>query len=168
MSPEALLVVMKILSSSFSLEDPKGQEVAVMFLKDLKQLIQSEENLGALLAIEGWQLALLDFFKISPEAMEMKKAEETARSKRIESLPLPDGWEIKFEKISGRRYFIDHKTRKTSWYDPRLSTKEAAAAAKTSEDPILEILFDILAHGFSVVVKQKDSWKLWEDAFGNF
>ena len=33
--------------------------------------------------------------------------------------PLPQGWEMKVDPSSGRPFFIDHKTRTTSWEDPR-------------------------------------------------
>lgn len=33
--------------------------------------------------------------------------------------PLPQGWEMKVDPGSGRPFFIDHKTRTTSWEDPR-------------------------------------------------
>lgn len=33
--------------------------------------------------------------------------------------PLPHGWEMKHDPNSGRPFFIDHKTRTTSWEDPR-------------------------------------------------
>ncbi|KAL4069938.1 hypothetical protein V8B97DRAFT_1900771 [Scleroderma yunnanense] len=35
--------------------------------------------------------------------------------------PLPSGWEMRVTP-TGRPYFVDHKTRTTSWDDPRLST----------------------------------------------
>lgn len=33
--------------------------------------------------------------------------------------PLPQGWEMKVDPSSGKAFFIDHKTRTTSWDDPR-------------------------------------------------
>lgn len=33
--------------------------------------------------------------------------------------PLPPGWEMKVDPGSGKPFFIDHKTRTTSWEDPR-------------------------------------------------
>lgn len=201
--------------------------MAITFLKDLKQLFMSEENMMALLSIDvgfflnspsflicsaefslsflfslfrcfqGWQLKLLNFLKISAAALERRKEDEEARIKKIESKPLPDGWEIKYEKLSGRRcsnffilsqlfsrciqgvsnipfilpgsfcrYFTDHKNRKTSWNDPRFGPKDPHFLSY--EDPIVEVVFDILIAAFSVTFKQqKDCWKLWEEAFGN-
>ncbi|KAJ7323407.1 negative regulation of protein targeting to mitochondrion [Desmophyllum pertusum] len=37
--------------------------------------------------------------------------------------PLPQGWEMKVDPGSGRPFFIDHKTRTTSWEDPRTQQK---------------------------------------------
>ena len=99
----ALSTTIAILSSTTTLEYLKGQDVAITFLKDLKQLLMSEENMTALLSIDGWQLKLLNFLKISAAALEKRKDDEEARIKKIESKPLPEGWEIKYEKLSGRR-----------------------------------------------------------------
>ncbi|XP_005110401.1 BAG family molecular chaperone regulator 3 [Aplysia californica] len=33
--------------------------------------------------------------------------------------PLPTGWEMRFDNVSGWPYFIDHNTRNTTWQDPR-------------------------------------------------
>ena len=33
--------------------------------------------------------------------------------------PLPPGWEMKIDNVSGWPYFIDHNTRNTTWQDPR-------------------------------------------------
>jgi len=38
----------------------------------------------------------------------------------IEKIKLPDGWEMAVDKGSGRRYFINHNTKTTSWDDPRI------------------------------------------------
>ena len=63
------------------------------------------------------------------------------------------------------RYFADHKNKKTSWIDPRFGPKDPHFLSY--EDPIVEVVFDILISAFSVTFKQqKDSWKLWEEAFG--
>lgn len=37
--------------------------------------------------------------------------------------PLPQGWEMKVDPVSGKPFFIDHKTRTTSWEDPRVRQK---------------------------------------------
>ena len=53
------------------------------------------------ISIEICELFLyLDFYRVSAEPS------------------LPRGWEINFTK-SGRRYFIDHNTKTTSFTDPR-------------------------------------------------
>ncbi|RUS71437.1 hypothetical protein EGW08_020798, partial [Elysia chlorotica] len=38
----------------------------------------------------------------------------------LHSQPLPQGWEMRFDSVSGWPYFIDHNTRNTTWQDPRL------------------------------------------------
>ncbi|XP_062504784.1 uncharacterized protein LOC134181526 isoform X2 [Corticium candelabrum] len=35
------------------------------------------------------------------------------------SIPLPPGWEMKLDSRSGKRFFINHTTKKTTWEDPR-------------------------------------------------
>jgi hypothetical protein len=38
----------------------------------------------------------------------------------VDKLKLPDDWEMATDKATGKRYFIDHKNRTTTWDDPRL------------------------------------------------
>ena len=42
--------------------------------------------------------------------------------------PLPDGWE-RAETEEGEVYFINHQTRTTSWFDPRIREYKYAALA---------------------------------------
>ncbi|KAK7069708.1 hypothetical protein SK128_025126 [Halocaridina rubra] len=35
---------------------------------------------------------------------------------------LPQGWEVRFDGRTGRYYFVDHVTKKTSWEDPRIKS----------------------------------------------
>ncbi|XP_068706566.1 BAG family molecular chaperone regulator 4-like [Montipora foliosa] len=44
--------------------------------------------------------------------------------------PLPQGWEMKHDPNSGRPFFIDHKTRTTSWEDPRTQKAYTAATSQ--------------------------------------
>jgi len=37
----------------------------------------------------------------------------------VEKMKLPDGWEMAYDP-TGKRYFIDHNNKKTTWEDPRL------------------------------------------------
>lgn len=37
----------------------------------------------------------------------------------VEKMKLPDGWEMAYDP-TGKRYFIDHNSKKTTWEDPRL------------------------------------------------
>ena len=39
----------------------------------------------------------------------------------VDKMKLPEGWEMAVDKASGKRYFIDHKNRTTTWDDPRLA-----------------------------------------------
>lgn len=82
----------------------------------------------------------------------------------IESKPTHSILSTKFALLCVR-YFIDHKAKKTSWVDPRYGPKELALL--TSDEPVVNLVFDIMVQGFSVVIKQqKEGWKLWEEAFG--
>ncbi|XP_065844856.1 uncharacterized protein [Oscarella lobularis] len=40
---------------------------------------------------------------------------------RMNSSPLPPGWEMKYDQRSRRYFFINHATKTTSWADPRTS-----------------------------------------------
>lgn len=44
--------------------------------------------------------------------------------------PLPHGWEMKHDPNSGRPFFIDHKTRTTSWEDPRTQKAYTAPSSQ--------------------------------------
>lgn len=35
--------------------------------------------------------------------------------------PLPDGWAKRYDQ-NGEVYFVDHNSRETTWYDPRIRT----------------------------------------------
>lgn len=34
-------------------------------------------------------------------------------------MPLPQGWERAIDTETGRKYFVNHNTRETQWFDPR-------------------------------------------------
>ena len=38
----------------------------------------------------------------------------------VDKLKMPEHWEVATDKATGKRYFIDHKNRTTTWDDPRL------------------------------------------------
>merc|ERR1712167_476348 len=50
--------------------------------------------------------------------------------------PLPDGWEKKIDKNSGRAYFKNHKERTTSWVDPRSAEVKTKDASKLKGDEL--------------------------------
>jgi WW domain-containing protein len=39
----------------------------------------------------------------------------------VDAGALPKGWEEKVDALSGRRFWVDHNTKSTSWVDPRAS-----------------------------------------------
>ena len=54
---------------------------------------------------------------------ELMLADNTAHN------PLPEGWEVKYTK-EGKKFFVDHNTKSTSWTDPR-EEKRAETDAKS-------------------------------------
>lgn len=48
---------------------------------------------------------------------------------------LPSGWEERFTP-TGRRFFVDHNTRTTSWRDPRPSQKGQGRPPQSTEQPV--------------------------------
>ena len=42
----------------------------------------------------------------------------TAANASLKHCPLPEGWDMGID-YDGKPYFIDHKTRTTTWIDPR-------------------------------------------------
>jgi serine/threonine protein kinase len=61
---------------------------------------------------------------------------------------LPPGWEMRFAP-GGRRYFVDHKTRRTSWNDPRksLSNTRDDAGCKEHQSGSLPSVFKLQLMG---------------------
>ncbi|CAG9829293.1 unnamed protein product [Diabrotica balteata] len=53
-----------------------------------------------------------------------------AQNKNLE--PLPDGWE-QAQTSEGETYFINHKTRTTSWLDPRISLQQSTSDANATD-----------------------------------
>ena len=63
----------------------------------------------------------------------------TARFQRIElpgqeESPLPDGWEARMDS-HGRVFYIDHKTRSTSWERPKVTVVPPTDGSKAPENP---------------------------------
>eukprot|EP00039_Didymoeca_costata_P021881 m.3158 g.3158 ORF g.3158 m.3158 type:complete len:1082 (-) comp2700_c0_seq1:73-3318(-) len=50
--------------------------------------------------------------------------------------PLPKGWEKKIDKTTGRPYFKNHETRKTTWIDPRTKQTRKKDALQTKGDEL--------------------------------
>ncbi|KIH69242.1 WW domain protein [Ancylostoma duodenale] len=46
--------------------------------------------------------------------------------------PLPPNWEMKLDEL-GNRYFVDHNTQTTTWYDPRIRTEEKLRLVQLSD-----------------------------------
>ena len=36
---------------------------------------------------------------------------------------LPPGWDEAYDPVTGCKYFIDHRSQRTTWTDPRLAVK---------------------------------------------
>ena len=49
--------------------------------------------------------------------------------------PLPEGWEVKYTK-EGKKFFVDHNTKSTSWTDPR-EEKRAETDAKSIQGKLI-------------------------------
>eukprot|EP00042_Codosiga_hollandica_P047776 m.523295 g.523295 ORF g.523295 m.523295 type:complete len:250 (-) comp57523_c0_seq8:170-919(-) len=50
-------------------------------------------------------------------------------------IPLPAGWEKRYESMANRYYFVDHNTRTTTWEDPRHSYFAAPASGGSFQQP---------------------------------
>ena len=35
------------------------------------------------------------------------------------TMPLPNDWELAIDPETGRKYFVNHNTKETQWFDPR-------------------------------------------------
>lgn len=58
-----------------------------------------------------------------------------------ENLPLPAGWEERYDD-SGRKFFVDHNRRRTTWTDPRIEiarARQAQARLAPQQDVIPEV-----------------------------
>lgn len=53
----------------------------------------------------------------------------------VESIPFPEGWEVRSNE-SGRKYFVDHRNRTTSWIDPRIAILRSLAPSSNNPVPI--------------------------------
>ena len=72
-----------------------------------------------------------------------------------DSIPLPPGWEIRSDQ-SGRRYFVDHNNKITTWDDPR-----ASALVSTSLPPGWEIKLD--QRGRRYFIDHNTKITTWDD-----
>ena len=61
-------------------------------------------------------------------ADEKERARELLRPSQGEGPPLPEGWEEKVDPGSGRKYYVNHRTRVKQWERP------AAPAARQTTD----------------------------------
>lgn len=50
--------------------------------------------------------------------------------------PLPEGWECRIEQKSGRKYYLDHKTRTTTWLHPADDATLPFAQYSDSDNPL--------------------------------
>lgn len=79
--------------------------------------------------------------------------------------PLPNGWESRVDSATGRRFYVNHLRRQSSWADPR---RVSRAPVKVSESgPVVGLVFEVFHLAFDEPLKsQKDGWKQWEPLFG--
>ena len=62
-------------------------------------------------------------------------------------VPLPRGWEVRFT-TSARPYFVDHRTRTTTWTDPRRGSALALAAMTSA--PANRVTLGLLPSGWEI------------------
>src|SRR3546814_149249 len=56
-----------------------------------------------------------------------------------ENLPLPAGWEERYDD-SGRKFFVDHNRRRTTWTDPRIEIARTRQSQSQSQHPLQQPL----------------------------
>lgn len=62
-------------------------------------------------------------FSVAPSPLAAQHVRQLSYD--IEKMKLPDGWEMALDKGSGRRYFINHNNKTTTWEDPVSRPKSA-------------------------------------------
>ena len=91
-----------------------------------------------------------------------------------EELPLPEGWEERID-LDGRVYYIDHKTKQTTWDDPRIFVKTNSNENNDDNDSVTQIENIDLAEEFTSNIEtggddhhkeKKEKCKQTENNFG--
>eukprot|EP00906_Rhabdomonas_costata_P001637 RCo002672 len=79
-------------------------------------------------------------------------------------LPLPAGWERRYDKGARRFYFLDHTTQQTTWDDPRVAG--AGAGLAPLGEPFLDLpaLAQQKQHELALLRAQRDSLRAEQDA----
>jgi len=57
-------------------------------------------------------------FSVAPSPLATQHVRQLSYD--IDKVKLPDGWEMAVDKGTGRRYFINHNSKTTTWDDPRI------------------------------------------------
>eukprot|EP00906_Rhabdomonas_costata_P001636 RCo002671 len=81
-------------------------------------------------------------------------------------LPLPAGWERRYDKGARRFYFLDHTTQQTTWDDPRVAG--AGAGLAPLGEPFLDLpaLAQQKQHELALLRAQRDSLRWWPPPSG--
>lgn len=58
-----------------------------------------------------------------------------AAAQPAQPLPLPQGWEVKYDAAHKREFYVDHNTKTTTWVRPTAPAPAAAAAVTASTTP---------------------------------
>lgn len=80
------------------------------------QVLQSQQVLE-----QPQQIAILTSNAVPQQNISANVCHVRHMSYDIEKMKLPDNWEVAIDRASGKRYFIDHANKTTTWDDPRLS-----------------------------------------------
>lgn len=70
---------------------------------------------------------------VTPHAMAPSVA--TSVNQPVAVPPLPDGWEERVDPRSGRTFYLDHRTKSTTWVRPTASNNNATSASATTAVP---------------------------------
>ena len=96
-------------------------------LEEIAKLVREGEQRKAAIAEEKKKAAI--------EIKMKTELERRAEEELLKAAKLPEHWEKKVDKETGRTYFKNHKTRHTTWIDPRTNfTRKQDAAATVGAD----------------------------------
>ncbi|XP_060808023.1 transcriptional coactivator YAP1 isoform X2 [Amyelois transitella] len=105
-TPEGQIYYLNHITKTTTWDDPRKTLAA----QNVASAVQQHQSSEALINQSPAQPA------ITPVAT---PAKSTSSNTTTESIPLPEGWE-QATTLEGETYFINHATRTTSWFDPRI------------------------------------------------